>query len=426
MGPLDFSIRPDMPADIVIDNARLQDLSHTLDSIFAYYRGDAPPESVEPSRAAIQQLRLLLGKTVELRPAIWGEFVDEQSEMLRLTQEQYQLLESLQLHNRALIWGCAGSGKTLIAAEKAARLSQQGFRVLLTCFNKGLAAFLRERLAPITSKPGVTLDIANFHDLCEQLAAEAGIPLENKDDVTYFGEELPMALMEAADQLQLRYDAIVVDEGQDFQDNWWASLQYLLQHPEESIFYIFYDEQQRIYPNTGNFPLNLQPHLLTRNCRNTKSIHRLMSKFYSGQFQITAQGPVGRPVEVIPTNSSSALATKLREVLDDLTTRGRVPNSEIVILTPSRARTTLWKQPLSGPVALTDHWPPEPGCVYCTTVHAFKGLEASVVLLVELDLWPTDRVSLDAVLYVASSRARNHLVVFLPDATPAKVRAKFT
>ena len=48
-------------------------------------------------------------------------------------------------HPQVAISGFAGSGKTLLAAEKATSLAKQGFRVLLTCYNKNLAQDLRER-----------------------------------------------------------------------------------------------------------------------------------------------------------------------------------------------------------------------------------------------------------------------------------------
>jgi len=47
---------------------------------------------------------------------------------------------------RAVILGVAGSGKTLIAAEKARRLAAQGFDVLFTCFNRPLAEFLAQTI----------------------------------------------------------------------------------------------------------------------------------------------------------------------------------------------------------------------------------------------------------------------------------------
>ena len=157
----------------------------------------------------------LLGKSWELRPVMWGEFRREQEQMIRLTEQQYTVLDLLNRYRRALISGCAGSGKTTLAVEKAQRLARQKFRVLFTCYNKNLAADLRQKL---TGLP--TLDIVHFHELCYQLAEKAGVLPDRpgSDDSQgwqhFFDEQLPEAVMDAADVLEdVRYDAIVVDEG---------------------------------------------------------------------------------------------------------------------------------------------------------------------------------------------------------------------
>ncbi|HKP52054.1 MAG TPA: NERD domain-containing protein/DEAD/DEAH box helicase [Chloroflexia bacterium] len=420
-------LRADLSPDIILDNGDLADPALWLDQVWSFYRGYNPKAHPQPPRGLINALRNIIGRSFEFHPAIWGQFVDENNEMIRLTQEQYDVLEALQMHNRALIWGCAGSGKTLIAAEKAIRLARQGLSVLLTCFNKGLASFLKERLSTQPDFHQLPLTIVGFHDLCVQLAVEAGIPLVQTNDQSYFSEVLPMALMEAAEKLHVQYDALIVDEGQDFQDDWWATLQSLLRYPDESILYIFYDEQQRIYPDTGKFPITGPPYLLTRNCRNTRLIHRQMLKFYTGSQKLTAQGPQGRPVQIVHFDPATGVHPTLASVLKDITGQGNVPHDQIVVLTPSRQHTQLWDSPLPGNITLGTAWPPLTNQIYSTTIHAFKGLEASVIILVDLDRWQTGigRAPIESVLYVACSRARNHLAVLLPTVASSSITRHF-
>ena len=54
---------------------------------------------------------------------------DEGKSMLTLTQQQFQLLSALQFYDEASIYGCAGSGKTLMAVEKAIMESKKGKKV---------------------------------------------------------------------------------------------------------------------------------------------------------------------------------------------------------------------------------------------------------------------------------------------------------
>jgi hypothetical protein len=72
---------------------------------------------------------------------------------------------------RVAVSGPAGSGKTLLAAEKARRLADQGFEVLLTCFNRPLADHVRAGLGDVEG-----VHVAGFHELCFDLCREAGSP----------------------------------------------------------------------------------------------------------------------------------------------------------------------------------------------------------------------------------------------------------
>jgi hypothetical protein len=62
-----------------------------------------------------------------------------------LTSEQYRAITQLRFLNRVRISGCAGSGKTLVATEKAIRLARGGVKTLLMCHNPMLAEHLRTR-----------------------------------------------------------------------------------------------------------------------------------------------------------------------------------------------------------------------------------------------------------------------------------------
>ena len=62
-----------------------------------------------------------------------------ETELLRLTEQQYRTVEGLSLNDRAIVTGGAGTGKTLLAVNEARREAGTGKRVLLTCFNRRLA-----------------------------------------------------------------------------------------------------------------------------------------------------------------------------------------------------------------------------------------------------------------------------------------------
>jgi len=412
---------PDKPREIVLDAIDLANIPVWVARTLAYWRGPKTQKETAPGEAAVQALMDLLGKVRELRPAMWGEFVQEQAQLIRLTEQQYLILDVLNRQRRAAICGCAGSGKTMLAAEKATRLARQGFRVLLTCFNKHLVADLRTQL-----KPSPNLDIVNFHALCYDLARRAGVLPVKRDDDTFFNQRLPEALMDAADALDIHYDAIVVDEGQDFREDWWIPLQTLLRDPDHGILYIFFDDNQRLYVPDSTFPIQQPPYSLSVNCRNTQNIHQLVVKFYEAEVSPTARGPVGRSVEVVFYDDPQRLRSTLQAVLRRLTVDERIPTGEIVVLTPrSLSKSRLLGGSTSGGPELTDTWPSSPGQVYCTTIYDFKGLERAVVILADIHRWPPEWDDMVRLLYVGCSRARNHLIVLLPQNAPPKVQRAF-
>ncbi|MEO6888169.1 MAG: hypothetical protein ABI324_04165 [Ktedonobacteraceae bacterium] len=103
----------------------------------------------------------------------------------------------------------------------------------------------------------------------------------------YFRTVLPQALHGSAQRrrvislasLPRTFNAIIVDEGQDFYEEWWSALQELFPQGQENIFYIFYDNNQRLYPTPLSYPIASAPYLLTVNCRTTQAIHHQFMRF---------------------------------------------------------------------------------------------------------------------------------------------------
>lgn len=135
----------------------------------------------------------------------------------------------LQLHHRR-VEGGAGSGKSTALAARAAQLAADGRRVLVLSFNVTLANRLRSMVDAHARDVGANptlVTCANFHSFCTRvvqdaemlgahLAAPAGMPWTVG------------IVAKAAQSYELgygrRYDAILVDEGQDFTSEWWDLL----------------------------------------------------------------------------------------------------------------------------------------------------------------------------------------------------------
>ncbi len=330
-----------------------------------------------------------------------------------------------------LILGVAGSGKTLLAAEKARRLAAQGFDVLLTCFNRPLAEHLAATIGRLDR-----IEVSTFHRLAERLGQEAGLIGPSPEHDTAYFDGLPDVLDRALKMLpEHRYDAIVVDEGQDLDSVWWLPLLDLLRDPAQGIVYVFGDANQDLYHSREPAELGVvmpeSPPIyhLAEDRRCTQTIHAFASRWAAPAADAPpalAVGPEGRPVEIFtyPEGSADAcrrvLGTALRRIIE----AGRVAASDVVVLTP-RSNRSSWLMAADG--APVEAWPyrlmPEYGPegsvlpmptrgneVRVATIHRYKGLESPVVVLAEID-GRIGEEELASLLYVGATRARSHLVV---------------
>lgn len=335
-----------------------------------------------------------------------------------LTDEQQNILDATELDKRKVFFGAAGTGKTFLALEKARRLNREGKKVFLTCFNKNLAAYMRSNVPS-------EIICQNFHDfLKERLTGTGCVPPEPEDGderSIYYEETLPTAGFEyyADAPASEKFDAVIVDEGQDFSENWYTCLQAMLKDPEEGEFYVFADPNQDLFRHNIDAlrKMGVSKHKLTRNLRNTERISEWIGKYVKGG--TLRPGLLGGLPVVHVAWETYAEERKLIEAeIGRLVSQGIKPG-RIVILSPNR----LEKSSLQG-CAKIKEWPlmdfrtATGNAIRFSTIRAFKGLEADIVFLIGLR--EGKQTCTDADVYVGGSRARFLLYVFHHKSEPPK------
>lgn len=411
--PANQSLRPDIPRTIIIDRSRLSDLQKTMEEIFDFWnqRYKHNPLGEQAARDLIQ----LLVPKHEINTRIAHIFEDEDQQIKKLTEAQYNTLKLLQMFRRAAIVGGAGTGKTMLAVEKARQLAAAGFKVLLLCYNGNLARWLTEITSDIE---GVTVN--TFHGLVRVVADNwAKMPprsnktdyFDKAEDVLFDALELIRTNSKKAEEYL--FDAVIIDEAQDFKTHYWIPVPELLKDPTNGVLYVFFDDNQRIYSQLSNIPISKEqsPIVLTDNCRNTQPIFKLLQQYTKTTTAIQCIGPEGRAIELKPASDDTEIQKTLRATLHELiNVKGALP-SQIIILTPRKQENSLWQEGSSlGNYKLTWNISTLTGSnIRVSTIHSFKGLESPIVILTELDQAFTE--TRDQLIYIGVSRARNHLVV---------------
>ncbi len=171
----------------------------------------------------------------------------EQGIKLRLNTYQMKFAEPQKGHFR--VRGVAGSGKTQVLAYRAANLASQGYRVLFLSFNITLWHYIQDMVSrsPFGFSWG-KFTIGHFHGFCKDILNEFGEkwPSENGGDEATFREIVPNKVLEVIKRGNYeKYDAIFIDEGQDYYIEWYSMLCHFLTSRDEVV--VVCDKKQNIY-----------------------------------------------------------------------------------------------------------------------------------------------------------------------------------
>jgi hypothetical protein len=353
----------------------------------------------------------------------------EEEELLELTHEQYEALDAMDANARVVFEGPAGTGKTLLALEAARRSSIARHRVLLVCFNRALGKWLREQ----TGDLGGGSFVGTFSSYMLKISGLD--PTGRGNDPAFWNEELPSA---ALDEILVgasssAFDEMIIDEAQDllrdpFLDVLDVSLKGGLGAGRWRMFGDF--ERQAVYGHHVSVDTFLEErgsnapvHSLRVNCRNTPRIAaltRLLAGLTPDYRRVRRPDDGAEPDLVFFEPGEDRLS--LIGALERCYAQG-FSGPDIVVLSAS-ARDPLApridEQPWSDRLQPFDA--ARPGAIRYCTIHAFKGLEAPVVIVTDLHGVEGDEIQ--SLLYVALTRALDRLVVMFPKTAAAKVAAR--
>lgn len=309
----------------------------------------------------------------------------------RMLREQVALLNYLDEQNNAIINGLAGTGKTVMAVEKARRHSEKDEKVLFLCYN----TFLNEHLRETYPYPHVSYyTVAGLSQkLCEKV------------DYKALQEKLTLMFLEGT----FPYQHVIIDEGQDFGKEEIDEVEIIELLRENAIdneerkgtFYLFYDKNQMVQSKKAPKYIEEADCKLTlyRNCRNTENI-ALTSLRLLGSDKAPKLYPdavMGDLPEIGFCSTKEETIALLNSEIDKYIDAGY---NSITILTCKTEESSI-----IADCCKDSKYNYKRGYVKFTTCRKFKGLESDVIIVVDIDK-DTFADEGEQLMYVGTSRAR--------------------
>jgi hypothetical protein len=409
----DIQIKPDEWLPTSVSKDRL------LDSNSVVYCAESIPflfnqivESNEKNGASYSdfiKFKDILLRSVGFFKPLHKEFEENENTFKKLTENQGRIFKYINMNPNICVQGPAGSGKTYIAFNKAIEFAEQGLKVMYVCFNKTLASELRHRYRNLNMPREFEVEFTNFHFWALRIAEQNPTYKKEKGDDEYFITYIPNKAKEVISE-QI-YDAIIVDEGQDFRENWLELLNKVLK--KEGRFLFFMDENQDIFEIFNGIPnhRSLTKCHLEENCRNTKLIIEKLNSTLPNASMIPMEGsPEGQPIVYFSFNKNDQQIVELENQIIKLLENGVRPNQIIILTNNSDDGSSLKGIKTLGGKKLISTYDREYGrdlnCIAHTTINVFKGLEADVIFVLD-----AQNINNDNSLYTQASRAKQLLFI---------------
>lgn len=334
------------------------------------------------------------------------ELIEEEGEqMLRATAHQQQFLSAARSIPRLAVEGCAGSGKSVLAADRARLLARDGESVLLLCYNRLLA----DRWRADAGLRGVS--VSTFHEEARRWIESARLEWPDLEalGIEDFEARIPELLAQAqARGVQGRFAAVVVDEGQDFRPEWWPLVEGFLETPFSDSLTVFFDPRQNLFGRSLALPKDLPVFRLSVSVRNTRAIVDWITRRTGIELAADPLCPQGEEPVHRPWKSPREQRDLLRGDLNELLAAGIEKEQILVVACRGREHSGLHEPPQGVPCGWSsppDTW--RPGRVNIDTAVRAKGLEADVVILTDVEKGTSpDRI------YAGATRAKHRLFVY--------------
>ncbi|MFQ5947084.1 MAG: ATP-binding domain-containing protein [Anaerolineae bacterium] len=373
-----------------------------------------------PGREALaERAEAFLRQTFDLVPDIHAHVSQQEKHFTRLSSPLVKFLAGLEMAPlRLRVYGTAGSGKSLIAQQFYDAAIAQGKRPMLVCYNRPL----QERRKAVLREGGFVI---TWHGLCNRFLTDRGHRLdydEMKTDRLFWQRVSELVIGETVPD-EWKFDMLIVDEGQDFEQEWTEILRLFLR--EESGILWLEDPDQNVRDQPPVTLADFVGYRARDNHRSPASIARFIRRALPFEFEC-ANGLPGLGVGVTRYENAAGQPGMVARIVDDLLRQG-FTHGDVVILTMRGTQNSVFSTrdrvgnhrlrrftdnyDLLGNQILT------PGQLHFESVRRFKGQQAPAVILMDVESNAERLDRMERLLFTGMTRAtvRLELVVKADD-----------
>jgi hypothetical protein len=434
--------------DIVLDyliycpNYRLRDLnavglnaSRIVDARDASRLADRITSILVPGSSTDYSKRVLrfFENRFHLVPDIHAHVTAGERAMIRLSGGLAETLSAIEMKPLKLrIRGTAGCGKSVVAGRFADGAAAAGKRVLLVCFNRPLAERFKMNVPQ-------GAHVNTFYGLMDRFLKSRGHSLayERMGEPNFWDEVQERVIGETIGP-EWKFDALIVDEGQDFEPQWSEILRLFLKPDADLLWLEDLDQsiRQDRANNSSSEPAyeRLAPNFIgfrTRaNYRSPETIARYILRVLPFDFLPSNPLP-GLGVGVATYKEAGEQSKRVAAIVTDLIRTG-FRHSDIVILSMrGLARATFAHEKRVGAFTLSrptggydllGNQLFESGQLRFDTVYRFKGQQAPAIILTDVDPDQDRPDHAERLLFTAMTRATVRLELVLREGNSAAKR----
>jgi hypothetical protein len=345
-------------------------------------------------------------------------------EVKKYTEEQYRILDSIQLNDRSVTQGSAGTGKTMIALESAVRAAAEGKTVFLTCYNRLIGEWMQKQVEEWKDK----ITVSSLHSFLFEQSKGFNYDKSQSSKQDFYSNYLPILLKDIYQKgISQKFDKLIIDEGQDLIREEYLSLfdSMVTGGFTNGNWEIYGDfERQAIYAQLSKKEMidllkssgQYSNFLLKINCRNTKQVGEetsLISGFEKPPFLL--EHLEGVPVEYIFYTDEAHQKTLLVQQLQKLSS-SKLPLNELVIISPRKFESSC-SDSVQGftirEIKNNNEICPAQTFYGFATVQSYKGMESNYILITDIEDLSSEIAK--SLLYVGMSRARYGLILFIAE-----------